>query len=339
MATFGWRFEAVNPADVRTPFGPALATTVSLDFSRQIRRAVSTVTLLPSEQEKVDLVRDRVDLFLDVTDENGVTSAEPFGQFWFNESTRQCDVIKNDDGATTDLVFAAMGDAFVKLIQNDERARLLLSGSDPSQEMIRYLELAGVTHAIAGAVYQTEQDTTFAAFTTYEEIVSQLGDLAGHRRAWADNDGVIQSVSSAVVESEIIDLLDLVPELGTIALTENYLTAPNRVVAVDNQAFTPTVGVWNAPSVSPSSQFNRGRVLAVLHQQQGLSGQVHAERVAETVGERLVARKLDATIEPTVVLDGPAIIRYRDALFLLDNWSVSTAPGARMTITATELIL
>jgi hypothetical protein len=70
---------------------------------------------------------------------------------------------------------------------------------------------------------------------------------------------------------------------------------------------------------------------------QGLLGNAHADEIAAGLGEQALTRQLDCEIQPTSVLDGPVVLSYGGTLWLLQNWSIDTAPGSTMQLTATEL--
>ncbi len=330
----GWTLLSVSPANVATEVKFTNTGQFTHDQSRPVRRAISGFSLLPSEAEKVDLARDSVRAYLRVDDQS-----YPMGIFYFTESSRQKDAIKDDDGNPSDLIHVSLSDQFIRLQRSDEVPRFALAGADPSQEMIRYLSETDIPHSITGAANPISEDVVWQPFTTYETIVSQLAELAGHRRPWADNYGVIRSVSARVVDSEVIPLEDLKPIDGTIVITDNYLSAPNRVVVYDDQGEYPVVGVWDAPSTAPNSAATRGWVQTAGVQAQGLSGVVHAQQMAQTIGEQMAARRLAGDIIPTNRLDGPVVLSYDGALWLVNGWSVSTAVGSTMSFDASELIL
>lgn len=330
----GWTLLAVNRANVSQEVKFTDTGQFTHDQSRAVRRAISGFTLLPSEAAKLDLARDSVHAFLRVDD-----VSYPMGIFYFTESNRQKDAIIGTDGLPTDLIHVSLSDQFIRLQRSDEVPRVALDGADPSQEMIKYIGEAGVPHSVTGSDSNISEDVVWQPFTTYEAIVSQLAELAGHRRPWADNYGVIRSVASQVVDSEVIPLEDLQPIAGSIVVTENYLSAPNRVVVYDDQSSSPIVGSWDAPASAPNSASNRGWVQTAGVQAQGLSGVVHAQRVARTIGEQMAARRLAGDIVPTNRLDGPVILSWDGALWLVNGWSVSTTVGSVMSFDAGELII
>lgn len=336
----GWIFRRFNANGVKVQFSPPLGVTISHDQGRKVRRTVSGVTLIPDEAEAIDLSQDQVEVIMTRRDDRtDVVTEHRMGIFNFTGSTRNCDAAVNVAGVTSDILHVDLGDNTVRLLRSSEIPRFVPAGTDPTQLAIQILEGAGMKHAIAGSVSALIADTSWQPFTTDSDILEQLDEIGGHRRFWADNDGVIRSVSANIVVTEIIALEDLLPVAKTIAITDNYLSAPNRVVVQDDTAQYPTVGVWDAPSSSPSSAFRRGYVLTQGVSQQWLTGPVHAERIAQTMGEQLSASSLTADILPTWLLDGPRVLSYRNRLWLLSGWSISTDVGSNMSISASEVPL
>lgn len=332
LGTDGWAFAAQSPAGVITPIHPSLTGTLTHDLSREIRRTADGLMLTPDQAARIDLAADLVWIYLRV---DGI--AHPMGLFHVSEDSVTEDAFLDEHGDPADLNYLTLGDRLTRLRACDEVARTALAGADPSQVMIAVIATTGVPASIAGAANPISTDVVWPAGTTAEAIVSQCADLAGHRRPWADNTGVIRSVAAQVVSTEVIPLAELGPLAGSVTVTNTRLFTPNRIVVVDDTALVPTVGTWDAPASAPNSAVARGWVQTQIVTQQGLSGSVHAAQVAATVGEQLAARGLSATIRPTWRLDGPVILSHRGAYWMVTSWSVAFAPGATMSLTATEV--
>lgn len=331
-----WMFVVQNAAGVRHTINPTMTGSVSQDLGREIRRSLSGLTFLPTEFAKfTDLANDAVYVTLNIDD-----VPFPIGIFYAVESNYQPDVVLDSStGEVSDLYHIDFGCGFTRLRRSDEKTRLALRGSDPTQLMVTYANEAGLDNAIAGSFTSFQETTVWGAGTDFEQIISQLAEVAGHRSPWCDNNGVLRSVAALVVDAAIINLEVLGPMANTIVITEQYLSAPNRVVVEDTSAGFPVIGIWEAPATAPHSLFRRGYPLTVIVGQQGLGSAVNAQRVAETIGESLSSRRLSCEILPTTRLDGPVILRYRDSLWLCQNWSLDTGNGALMSIEATELIV
>jgi hypothetical protein len=135
-------------------------------------------------------------------------------------------------------------------------------------------------------------------------------------------------------------MANLKPIAGSIVITNNYLTAPDRVVVYDQTADSPTVGIWNAPPSSPGSAFQRGYSIAVGVPIQGLAGASQAQDAAQAYGEQQLARSLAVNLAPesVVLFDGPNIISYLGTSWLVRSWSISTQPGSMLSLTAAEVV-
>lgn len=331
MTSYGWRFTALKASGARVPVPFTATGTLGQDLSGKSRKTLNGLALLPADAALLDLSADTVlaELVIDGT-------AYEMGKYRAAVDTVAVDVILLD-GAPADVVHVDFADLFLQLERSDEVPRTAPAGTDPTWLMRELIAECALPASIAGPVAAIADDVTWAPFTTHEAVVSQLAEIAGHRRPWMDRHGIIRSVAALTVDAVPIALEDLGPEAGTVSVENAYLTAPNRVVVYDDQAAVPLVGVWNAPASAPNSVARRGFVLTQGVQQQGLAGVAHATAIAEAIGEQASARRLNATIEPTWRLDGPTVLSFRDALWLCQSWSVGTGKGSKMTMSATEL--
>jgi hypothetical protein len=60
--------------------------------------------------------------------------------------------------------------------------------------------------------------------------------------------------------------------------------------------------------------------------------------VAATIGEQYTARSLSFRCVPTYRLDGPVVIGYDGAKWLLSSWDMPLTPGADMSVSCEEYI-
>lgn len=366
MPEIGWRFEIERTSGTTTPLHPSTTGSYSFDLTRPISRAISGFILVPEEFDKVDLVRDKVNVYLVV---DGVSCR--MGVFRFSESTYVVDATKTfsatnnvvgggdpydspdtydspdgyDDPGTRlregydsrDLHHISLADIMTDLIRNDGTAETLRTGFDASQEMRRILLADGLRFSVAGAPAPSRNDTTWDGSATDLDKVSQLAQLAGHYEPWCDNQGIVRSISTDLNNINPIDLDDLSPTAQSIAITDQFLSAPNRVIVNDNSATDrPIMGQWDAPSTAPHSYAALGYHRTSIQSVQGLGSNDHAQAVAQALGASYTARKLDCEIQPTCLLDGPVVISFRGALWVCTQWSTSTAPNSTMTLTAQE---
>lgn len=334
MTEIGYRFEAVRPGDNVRLFTPEVAGTYSFDLTRDIPKTISGVVVPPDQWAVVDVRLDQLRCIMSVDGTD-----YPFGYFAFSELARQKNVVVNEAGVTSDLITTSLADRCLLLVRNTGRAQSLIPGFDPADEMMTILGNSGIPYSVAASANLAVNGVTWDGNTTDLAKVRELGTLAGHRPLWMDNDGVIRSVTSQVIDTEVIPLADLQPTEGSIAIVEKFLTAPNRVIISDNGSAAYAVrGQWDAPASAPHSEANRGYVLARVEELQGLGSGAHAQNVAATLGEQYTARSLSAQIVPTPMLDGPQVVSYDGANWLVTGWSVDLAPGALMSMQAEELI-
>lgn len=333
-SNIGWRFEALHPGGSTTPLHFATGGTVGFELSRDVPKAISGLVLVPQERIKVDFVQDQVNVFMVINDVD-----YPMGVFSFTEDVLQKDVVLDPEQGSTDLTTVSLGDRFARLIRNDGSAQTLLKGFDPSFEMREILARSGLPYSVAGAASNSASDVTWDGNTTDLQKVKQLATLSGHRPPWMGNQGIIRSVAALVVETDVITMESLFPTAGTVSITNNYLIAPNRVIVSDNSFPSFALrGQWDAPGSTPHSEGKRGFVYTKVEDVQGLGSGEHATTVARSLGESYTARKLSAQIVPTDRLDGPQVISYDGALWLVNSWSVGTDPGSTMSFQAEELL-
>jgi hypothetical protein len=363
----GWAFQVQKPSGVTEDLHFSTTGSYSFDVTRAVTRAISGFVLVPEEFDKVDLVRDRVNCFLVV---DGVRKA--MGVFRFTDSSQQVEAAKlfarggsgtgagptysnsmgysvnypyadtallaSEGFVARNLVNVALGDTATTLIRNDGSAETLRVGFDASQEMQRICLDAGLDFSFAGSLAPSRNDVTWDGSATQLDKVTQLAVLAGHRNPWSDNTGVMRSVPAVLVQTDVIDLQDLKPTGQSIVVTESFLTAPNRVIVVDNSSIDRgVVGQWDAPASAPHSFANLGYYRTSTQSVQGLGSVEHAQMVAQALGEAYSARKLDCQIQTTNVLDGPQVIFFSGANWLVTAWSVGTAPNSPMSISCQEL--
>lgn len=307
---------------------------MSFDLTRDTPKTITGITATPNEWAVVDPRLDQIAVALKI---DGLTY--PMGSFVFSELTRQKGVVRLDDGSAGDMVTTSLADRCMLLNRNTGAAQSVFPTFDPSQVMQEILAGDGVPYSVAASANLSTNAITWDGSVTDLAKVRELGTLAGHRPLWMDNNGVIRSVASQVIDTEIIPLSTLQPVAGSIGIVEQFLTAPNRVIVSDNSAVQASIrGQWDAPASAPHSEANRGYVRTEVQQLQGLGSGAHAQDVAATIGEAFTARNLSAQILPTHRLDGPVVISYDGANWLVTGWSVSMAPGELMSLDAQELL-
>lgn len=330
----GWVFFVRDSSGALQQISPTITGEMSFDISRDVRRTISGQVLLPAELRKFNINSDEIYAFLIKSND-----AYQMGVFRASEIVIQPDVILDPDTReTADLIHVSWADRMIRLRANDGTSQTIFAGADPAQEMGALLTQAGVPHALANSVSITSADLTWDGSASLYDKITSLANLAGHRPPWPDNRGVLRSDLGSLDPTQITQLEHLLPVVGSISITENYLTAPNRVIVTDNAGSpVPIRGEWNAPSSAPHSALNRGWVQTEIQQIQGVSTSGHADDIARQIGENYTGRSLSCDLaKPTSVLDGPVFLRFADALWMVISWSVSLAPNSVMRLQAVE---
>lgn len=329
--TFGWRFYGVRPSGHEVDIKPTKTGSLAYDDSSDVRMTLSGFVFLPDQIERFDPTKDvlRAQLLIN-------NNAYDMGYYYATSLSRQKDALIHE-GAVSDLVHIDFSDGFVKLLASTENPITAPRGADPSQLIVDFAKASGFQTSVANAESVLGSQVVWDPFTSAISVINELVPVAGHRPPWIDHAGVFRSIAANVVESEVIPLLNLNPVAATIVISETYLSAPNRVVVYDDQAGYPLTGIWEAPASAPNSYANRGYWITQANPQQGLASIEAAQLAAKALGEQLSSRTLDCYILPTPDIDGPRVISYDNALWLIRSWSLGTEDGALMSITATEL--
>lgn len=335
MTIVNWTFYGRNPSNQLTLVKPIVGGNLSYDDSRTTVRTLTGLAWTPAELAKISLVRDDLLVYLAI---NGGTPVL-MGTFKATSSSYQKDALTYR-GVASDIAHIDFSDVFVQLNASSPSPIIAVAGLQPDQIMGMIADKAGLDHAFAGSSAGLSSTVTWAPFTTLASILGDLAVQAGQRPPWADRNGVARSVAANVIETAIIDLATFKPEQGTIVITENYLTAPDEVVVYDQQALTPVVGVWDAPSAAPNSAFNRGYSIAVGVAIQGLASASQGNSAAQAYGEQQSARTLAASCDPkaAILLDGPQIISYDSTNWIIRSWSIGTAVGSSLQLSASEVV-
>lgn len=330
MANIGWRFELRKDGEAIDTL-PLPYTSISHSQGQTASRSIGQVMLVPEAKARWDLIRHQVRAIL-IRDGNEF----PMGEFVAVSSVQHLSAVRVG-GIADSLPHVGASDLMTRLVRSTDMTIFRPKNTDPTQLMRDLVQEAGLLSSIAGPTSTIGAPVSWDVGISFAQIIQESAQLAGHRAPWIDNFGVLRSVPAVVVEEETISVLDLTPVDDTVSITEQYLVAPNRIIVVDTDSEFPISGQWNAPSSSPHSESNRGFVQTEVVSEQGLTGQAHAERVAETIGEQRTARSLAFDCLPTHVLDGPVVLRFRGAFWLMNSWSVNTSPGSLMRVSATEL--
>lgn len=336
MARLDWTFAARSRSGTLTPVKPIIGGTFSYDDSRTTARTLSGLAWLPVELAKIDLSGDDLIVYLAL---DGGTPVQ-MAVMRATSSADQKDILTLPDGTAGDLSHVDFADDFIRLNASSEQPFIVTVGTPPDGAMAMVADIVGLDHAFAGSNGPMSDTVSWAPFTPLATILNDLALQAGQRPPWSDRLGVARSVQANVIDTQIIDLATLKPIQGTIAVSNNYLSAPDRVVVYDQSALAPLVGIWNAPASSPSSAFRRGYSIAVGVAIQGVASVSQAQQTAQAYGERQMARSLSVTLAPEAVLllDGPVILSYLDTTWLVRSWSIATQPGSTLSLVAAEVV-
>ena len=337
MSTLDWTFVGrVGGSSTIQAVKPIIGGTLSYDDSRTTTRQLTGFSWIPTEIAKINLSADYLLAYVSV---DGATP-QLVATLRAASSAQQKDVLTNSDGTLGDLSHVDFYDTFVQLNASSEVPFVIQMGVPPDVAMAQVAALAGLNSSFAGSYGILATAVTWAPFTSYATMLSDLAGQAGHRVPWSDPYGVARSVQANTAGVTIIPLATLKPIQGTIVVTDNYLTAPDRVFVYDQSSTDAIIGIWDAPASSPGSAAARGYSIATGVAIQGLSSTSQAVNAAQAYGEQQLARTLSVTLAPEsiLLLDGPNIISYLGANWLVRSWSLATQPGSTLSLVAAEVI-
>jgi hypothetical protein len=327
-----WRWEVESPTGTKVPWYPTLGGTLDFDQTREVPRAVAGLSSIAQESAKFVTLKDKARLYMVREGEEDTL----MGTFYLSENTIQLEAYV-DDNTLYDINHLGLGDTFLLLRRSTGEAETIFSGSDPAQEMQRLLDEAGIPSAISGSAYSIQGDITWDGSQTLLSKIAQMAELAGHLPPWAEPSGIVRSESVDFVEGNVLDLATMSPAANSLAGTQNFLTAPNRVIVTGTEGTTGYAlrGQWDAPAIYVYSEFQRGYVLTETVDVQGLQSSAHADEVARLIGLQNAASTLSFSIPPTHLLNEPRLLRFRDLLWRVDSWSVPLEPNSLMQVKAT----
>ena|ERR1700742_518795 len=328
-----WSFTSVDRTGQQRDVNPTTTGTMSYDDSAAVRKTLTGLVFLPDQLNSYDPTTDYLLAYLTLDDVTYLMGA------WYpNAISYQKDATTDDAGGYADLTHIDFGDGFVKLAQTPDVTVTASPGDDPALIIQDLVNTAGFDSAVARPLNHIATFVNWSPFTSMQSIIDSLAPLLGQRPAWIDRFNTFRSVAALVAAGEVITLESLLPQAGSIVITDSYLTAPNRIIVNDPSQALPIYGQWDAPASAPHSFAKRGYRITQQIQQQGVLSSSQAADMAKTLGEQATARRLNAVIPPTYLLDGPTVLSYLDSLWIVRSWSMGTATGSMQSFAATEYI-
>lgn len=301
--------------------------TLTHDTNRTVKRTLSPVNLGVDDSALIDPIRQRVDVAMLI---KGVEY--PLGRYMFSDVTR----IQWTSGELASC--SLVDEMFIIDQEMTDGFAADTAGSETVEEAIRRLlaDFTGVTIHLEPS--NLEAAGSWTAGTSRAKVLGDLATQGGYFQPWFDNNGVLRIVRS-------FDPADAIPTLdfdagnqvvrGSIANTDDLLSAPNRFVVISNAtrssaANLPAVGVYDVPSSAPHSIANRGFVVPDVRDMQ-LRDSLQAQAVAEAIGiAQTIFERVELSTPPDPRHDSYDVIRWQGEQWLELSWSMTLTEGGDM---------
>lgn len=255
--------------------------TVSHDSGRTIMRTLDGLLLPPGTWEDLNLASDRIRPTMVL--ENGASFA--LGVFLFGDVPKA----RSTEGRT---LTASLVDQTLILDQGVDRTVSVA----PFTPIVDAIESLLVGSPLIAWTIAASGVTTGAAWLTWPvgtslyKILTELAQMAALYSPYFDRDGALQF-------QPVPDLATAIPTVtyatgrniftGTIAESDDLLTAPNRYIVTDTSATdNPVSGVWDVPADAPNSFVHRGFHVTRVENMQGLVDNAAAAAAAMALGQQ-----------------------------------------------------
>jgi len=329
-----YRFDVVEgPSGAyRGELHPSRGSTPSIshDTTSTITRKLQGLTLLPAE---VDLFRPVIDR-IEVTMLIAGVGEYPLGRYVAADDVQ---TIQSDgiSGKTASAVRPlSMYDEMFLVDQKLPDA--FSSGGILISEVIKdLLEGLPITEPRIGPCSQTS-DSGWSAGTSRASALKDLATAGGYLNPWFDHTSTLRCIP-AFDPARVVPVLDFdaVPRVirGSITLTDEAVSAPNRFVVVSNDTGIdnfPVVGTWDVPATAPNSILNRGFIIPDVRDAQVLTVE-QAQVYARTIGlQETILEKLECDTPPDPRHDGYDVVRFLNENWLEIGWSLTLSGAGTM---------
>lgn len=323
----GMRLGSVTPLRDTVP-------SLDHDTTRTIKRTL-TMAFGKSDTANLNVITDRILPYMVFDD--GVEY--PLGRYMFSDVTRQrftsgklSDTSLVDESFIIDQAIERSFTVGATSDNEDDAGAGLRFGTSVNVAMNKLLQNITIPRRFEETNVSVTGDWAFG--TSRMKVLEDLAVQGGFFSPWVDNDGVLRLIvafdpNDREVEFDF-DASNAV-KYESIAESDDLLTAPNRIIVVNNQASTlPVYGTYDVPSIAPHSIFNRGFVIAEVRNMPVLST-VAANIIARNIGIReTVFERVTLTTAPDPRFDSYNVIKWDNEKWLELSWSMQLIEGGDM---------
>lgn len=316
---------------------PLVESTPSLDHDTEstISRRVNGFTLGVADSAAINPLTDRIAIVMILGDAD--RTEYPLGRYMFADITRA----RYSQGTETPSTL--FDEMFI--VDQALEAGFNARGEPVDVAIRRLLERLPIGAVLIDAVSQTSVNS-WAAGTSRGSALTDLATAGGLFKPWFNNHNQLQAIRAFEPGAQVADIdLDDPPRVfrGSIAESDDLLSAPNRYVVVSNNTGgtmtedgeeqappPPVVGIYDVPSSAPHSITQRGFVIPKVVEAQ-VTTQTAAAVYARTLGrQRDVYQRVELSTPPDPRHDGYQVVKWDDRLWLETGWSMPLRSGGDM---------
>lgn len=306
---------------------------LSHDTTRTIKRTL-TMAFGKDDTASLDTINNRILPYMVFSD----TEEYPLGRYMFSDITRQ----KFTSGKLSDV--SLVDESFIidqpiersftvgDVTEGEDSGSILQYGLSVNVAMNKLLRDINIPKQFEETNVSVTGDWSFG--TSRMKILEDLATQGGFFSPWMDNTGTLRLIVAfepADRDPEFDFDTSNTVKYESIAESDDLLSAPNRIIVVNNQASTlPVVGTYDIPNSAPHSIFNRGFVIADIRDMQVLSS-VSANIIARNIGIReTVFERVTLNTAPDPRFDSYNVIQWDRSKWLELAWSMQLIEGGDM---------
>jgi hypothetical protein len=315
----------LHPATEPTP-------TIQNDTSNNTSRRLSNLRLSPSEAADVNVMSDRVRVYLVL--QNGVEYR--LGTFMWADANRP-------DRSWGQEQHSELVDFSFILSQPNTQAYGWGRGTTITLIMFFLFfragfELADIAHIGHEAARGLADPRAWQPGASWDQMLTDLGDLVGFASPYFDRDGrcYFDEPPDPAVDRPTVPEYDYGTRViaDSVLFTDALLAAPNDFAAFDSGTDKVRAGRYQLPPTAPHSFNQRGFRIGKVQQLQGTANQAQVKKAAYNLARRSDALEVltfQSTIDPRH--DTFDVVPAFGQNWLETSWSMELRPGGPMSHT------
>jgi hypothetical protein len=329
-----YRFDIIDGVTgaYRGELHPSRGSTPSLshDTTSTISRRLQGLTLFPEEAALFRPLVDRIALTMVI---DGI-GEYPLGRYVASDDVRTV----QSDGVTGALasIIRPLSLYDEMFIIDQKLSDSFAAGGVLISEVIKTLleELPIIEPRIDGC--SETSDAGWSAGTSRATALKDLCTAGGYFAPWFDHTGTLRCIQAFDPAATVPTInFDTIPRVmrGSITLTDESVSAPNRFVVVSNDtgiSEEPIVGIYDISATAPNSILNRGFVLPDVRDVQ-VTSSAQAQIYARTLGiQNTIVEKLECDTTPDPRHDAYDVVRFLGENWLEIGWTITLSGNGTM---------